>query len=68
MPDDKSKTGVEDRRTVAADEPYEVAFFAKKHGLTHGQVRELIKKFGNERPLLDVEASKLAEQHASAAS
>ena len=48
MSDDNFKSGVQDRRTVVGGEPYEVSFVAKKHGLTHDQVQELIKKFGNE--------------------
>ena len=59
MSDDKTKTGAQDRRTVAEGEPYEVSYFAKKHGLTHDQVHDLIKKFGNERATLDAEAEKL---------
>jgi hypothetical protein len=59
MSDDKTKTGAQDRRTVAGGEPYEVDYFAKKHGLTHDQVHDLIKKFGNERETLDAEAEKL---------
>ncbi len=61
MPDDKTKTGAQDRRTVAGGEPYEVSYFAKKHGLTDDQVHELIKKHGNERAVLDAEAEKLKE-------
>ncbi len=37
MPDDKSKRGGPDRSRVSADEQYEVAYFAKKHKLTHAQ-------------------------------
>jgi hypothetical protein len=59
MSDDKSKTGTQDRRTVADSEPYEVAYFAKKHGLSHDKVHALIQEFGNERATLDAEAEKL---------
>jgi hypothetical protein len=59
MSDDKTNTGAQDRRTVAGGEPYEVSYFAKKHGLTQDQVHDLIKKFGNERAALDAEAEKL---------
>jgi Protein of unknown function (DUF3606) len=37
MPDDGRKRGSSDRRTVAADEAHEVAYFAKKHGLSKEQ-------------------------------
>ncbi|WP_158808456.1 DUF3606 domain-containing protein [Beijerinckia sp. L45] len=59
MSDDKTKTDAEDRRSVAGGEPYEVAYFAKKHGLTHDQVHALIKKVGNERTVLDAAAEKM---------
>ena len=59
MSDDKTKTGAQDRRTIAGGERYEVDYFAKKHGLTHDQVDDLIKKYGNERATLDAEAQKL---------
>lgn len=59
MSDDKSKTGAQDRRTVAGAQSYEVTHFAAKHGLTIDQVHELIKKFGNGRAILDAEAEKV---------
>lgn len=59
MSDDRSKTGAQDRRTVSGGESYEVTYFAAQHGLSIEQVRELIKMFGNERAILDVEAKKL---------
>ncbi|WP_158808515.1 DUF3606 domain-containing protein [Beijerinckia sp. L45] len=65
MSDDKTKTGTEDRRTVAGDEPYEVSYFAKKHGLTHEEAQGLIAKFGNVRATLDAEADRLKLDRAS---
>jgi hypothetical protein len=59
MPDDKSKRESSDRRTVAAGQPHEVAYFAKKHGISKEQTFELIKRFGNDRKTLDAEAEKL---------
>ena len=60
MPDDRRKRGSLDRRTVAAGEAHEVAYFAKKHGLSKEQTLELIKRFGNDRKtLLNAEADKL---------
>jgi hypothetical protein len=58
MSDDKTTTGAQNRRTVAGDELYEVDYFATKHGLTHDQVHEMIKKFGTKRATLDAEAEK----------
>ena len=59
MADDKSKVGAADRRTVAGDEPYEVEYFARKHGLTASQARGLIEQVGNNRADLDAAAEKL---------
>jgi hypothetical protein len=59
MSDDKSKTGAQGRRTVAGGEPYEVAYFGKKHGLTQDEVHVLIEKVGNDRTALDAAAEKL---------
>jgi hypothetical protein len=56
MADDKTKRDFRDRDRVSADEDYEVEYFAKKVGLTVQQVRELIKKHGNDRATLEREA------------
>ena len=42
-----------DRNRVAASDPSEVRYFGKKHGLTDGQVRALIKEHGNDRKTLE---------------
>jgi hypothetical protein len=44
---------------VSGSEPYEVAYFAKKHGITQAQARDLIKKHGNSRKILEVAAKRL---------
>lgn len=49
-----------DRRTVAASDPSEVSYFAKKHGLTSEQVLDLIKQHGNDRKTLEAAVGKLA--------
>lgn len=49
MADDKHKRGSADRRTVAGGEAHEVAYFAKKHGITKEQTLDLIKRFGKDR-------------------
>ena len=56
MPDDKTKQGQQDRSRVAGGEPYEVAYFASKHGLTQEQARDLIARIGNDRAKLDAAA------------
>ena len=59
MADDKTKRGGADRRTVAAGEAYEVAYFAEKHGITRAQAEDLIMTVGNDRAKLDAAAEKL---------
>jgi hypothetical protein len=49
-----------DRRTVAASDPSEVSYFAKKHGLTSEQVLDLIKQQGNVRKTLEAAVGKLS--------
>ncbi|MDB5506810.1 MAG: hypothetical protein JWR75_1448 [Devosia sp.] len=41
MADDK-KNFAQDRKLVAETEPYEVEYFARKHGLTAGEAREVL--------------------------
>ena len=59
MADDKSKRGGADRRRVAANEPYEVGYFARKHGITREQAQKLIDRIGGDRDKLNAEAAKL---------
>lgn len=62
MADDKSKRDFRDRDRVAADEDYEVEYFAKSNGITTQQVRELIARHGNRRETLEREAKALRGQ------
>ena len=48
MADDKTKTGNPDRSRVAGGEGYEFGNFARKHGITTEQARELIARIGND--------------------
>ena len=52
MADDKGKRDYRDRDRVSADEDYEVQYFAEQNGITPQQVRDLIKKMGNDRKTL----------------
>jgi len=58
MPDDKTKTGGADRKRVAQHQPYEVNFFAKKHGLSTAEARILIERFGPSRERCDEAAER----------
>ena len=55
----QDKRGAADRARVAASQPCELAYFAKKHGITQAQARALIKKHGNMRKTLDAAAKRL---------
>jgi len=59
MSDDKTKQGQQDRSRGAGGEPYEVAYFASRHGLTQAQARDLIAQVGNDRAKLDTAAEQL---------
>jgi hypothetical protein len=59
MADDKSKTGGADRIRVAGGQEYEVRDFADKFGISPGEARDLIERFGNDRETLEREARKL---------
>lgn len=59
MADNKSKRGKADRRKVSKSEGYEVAYFARKHGITRDQAVRLIDRIGNDREKLNIAAAKL---------
>jgi hypothetical protein len=62
MGDDKSKRDFRDRDRVSGDEEYEVGYLASKFQLTIPEVRELIKKHGNDREVLEREARALGNR------
>lgn len=59
MADDPNKRDFRDRDRVAADQDYEVRYFAEENGISEEQTRELIAKHGNMREDLEREAKKL---------
>lgn len=58
MVDDKSKRGAADRSRVAADEPYEVEYFRRKHRLSREKAQEIIKEAGGDRDKANALATK----------
>lgn len=52
MTDDPSKTKL-DRKLVAAEEAYEVAYFAQKHGLPMETAKVIIEQNGPSREACD---------------
>jgi hypothetical protein len=59
MADNTSNRGSRDRDRVAAGQGYELSYFARKHGITTDQARQLIARIGNDRAKLDAAAEKL---------
>lgn len=49
MADDKSKKDFRDRNKIATDEPYELDYVAKEHGVSRQDVLDAIKVVGNDR-------------------
>ena len=62
MADNKKATGAADRNKVSKSEGYEVSYFAKKHGITAEQTRNLIDKVGNDREKLNKAAEKFKKK------
>jgi len=44
--DDKTKRDYRDRDRININEPYEVEYWAKEFGISHEQLKELVKKHG----------------------
>lgn len=59
MADNKNFAGMQDRVRVSGEEEYEVAAFARRHGMTPYEVMEMIERIGNDRDALEREAAKL---------
>jgi hypothetical protein len=58
MADDKSNAGQQDRSRVAAEQQYEVSYFADKHGITIERARNIIRKAGASRADADAAANR----------
>lgn len=53
MADDKTDRGAQDRSRVAAEQQYEVAYFAKKHNFTLAEAVRIIEAAGPSRERAD---------------
>jgi hypothetical protein len=60
MADNTAKRGSRDRKKVARGQGYEVSYFARKHGMSIKQARELIDRVGNDRAKLNEAAQKMS--------
>ena len=59
MADSKTNRGGRDRGRVAGGQGYELGYFARKHGISRDQARDLIGRIGNDRAKLNAAAQKL---------
>lgn len=59
MADSKTNRGGRDRSRVASGQGYELGYFARKHGISRDQARDLIGRIGNDRAKLNEAAQKL---------
>ena len=59
MADNRSDRGARDRGRVAGGQGYELGYFARKHGISLDQARDLIGRIGNDRAKLNAAAQKL---------
>ena len=59
MAGNRSQLGEPERERVARAERYDVQHLAERHGISTGEARELIERFGTDREILDREAEKL---------
>jgi hypothetical protein len=58
MADDKTKTSKPDQDRVSGADHYEIRDFAHRFDLSLGEVRDLIRRHGNDRKTLEREARK----------
>lgn len=59
MADSTARRGSRDRKKVARGQGYEVSYFARKHGISIKQARELIEQVGNDRVKLNEAAKQM---------
>ncbi len=58
MADSKTNRGKADRARVAAGEPYEVSYFAKKNKISKAKTLKLIKKYKVNRKKMEASLKK----------
>jgi Protein of unknown function (DUF3606) len=59
MADNRNDRGGRDRSRVAAGQGYELGYFARKHGISRDQAKQVIGRIGNDRAKLNAAAEKL---------
>ena len=58
MPDDKFKTGGQDRKRINVNEDYELRDWSKKFGVTPDELRAAVKAVGNEATAVEAHLKK----------
>ena len=58
MSDNKQMQDGRDRAKVNAEEPYEVSYFAEKHGISAEQARKILASAGSSRKAADEAAAR----------
>lgn len=59
MADNRTNRGGRDRSRVAAGQGYELSYFARKHGISRDQAKQLIARIGNDRAKLNAAAERM---------
>lgn len=54
MPDDKTKTGSQDRMRINVSEPYEVRDWARKFGVSKDELLKAVQAVGNNASEVEV--------------
>lgn len=67
MADDRDNVGARDRSEVARGEPYELDDFARRHGLSRDEVRQMVDRVGNDRAKLEAAVAEAGEGKSDAA-
>ncbi|WIJ25175.1 DUF3606 domain-containing protein [Devosia sp. RR2S18] len=58
MPDNRDLTGGADRKRLAAEQQYELSYFASRHGLSTDEARQIIEEAGPSREAADAAAER----------
>ncbi|MBX5253291.1 DUF3606 domain-containing protein [Rhizobium sp. NLR4b] len=59
MADNKSKRGAADRNKVSLSEPYEISYFARKHGISRDEAENIVRRHGPDRDAANKAAERL---------
>jgi len=65
MGDDKTFTGADDRTRIPGGDDPAVRHLAERHGIPLEEARDLIKRYGDDQPVLEREVQKLQNSRRS---